>query len=96
MDFEWDEEKRRANLAKHGVDFALAAKIFREDHVEGQDLRGSRGEIRFLAVGQADRQAYVVAFTWRGETRRIISAWKIGEKEQEKISGATHGPISTR
>ena len=28
MSFEWDEEKRDANIKKHGVDFIRAAKIF--------------------------------------------------------------------
>lgn len=63
--FEWDEEKLRANLAKHGVDFSQAVRIFREDHVEGEDPRSDK-EIRFLAVGEADGQGYVVAFVWRG------------------------------
>jgi uncharacterized DUF497 family protein len=26
MDFEWDERKRQANIAKHGIDFVGAAK----------------------------------------------------------------------
>jgi uncharacterized DUF497 family protein len=26
--FEWDEEKRRQNLAKHGIDFPRAALVF--------------------------------------------------------------------
>ncbi len=28
MEFEWDEAKRRQNLAKHGVDLLFAALIF--------------------------------------------------------------------
>ena len=28
MEFEWDEDKRRANARKHGIDFADAATIF--------------------------------------------------------------------
>lgn len=27
MEFEWDEAKRRSNLAKHGVDFTDAAQV---------------------------------------------------------------------
>ena len=34
MRFEWDESKRRANLAKHLVDFQDAARIF-----DGPSLR---------------------------------------------------------
>jgi uncharacterized DUF497 family protein len=28
MDFEWDETKQRANVAKHGIDFADAKEVF--------------------------------------------------------------------
>lgn len=28
MEFEWDENKRRSNLSKHGIDFVRAASIF--------------------------------------------------------------------
>ena len=27
MEYEWDEAKRRGNLAKHGIDFATAAEF---------------------------------------------------------------------
>ena len=27
MEFEWDEDKREANLVKHGIDFARAITI---------------------------------------------------------------------
>ncbi|MDR1453486.1 MAG: BrnT family toxin, partial [Candidatus Margulisbacteria bacterium] len=30
MEFEWDEEKNKKNLAKHGVDFADAQYIFND------------------------------------------------------------------
>jgi len=28
MDFEWDEEQRQLNIAKHGVDFLRAQVLF--------------------------------------------------------------------
>ena len=28
MQFEWDEDKRRANISKHGVDFNDAWQVF--------------------------------------------------------------------
>jgi uncharacterized DUF497 family protein len=28
MDFEWDEAKNRANIAKHGIDFDEAVQVF--------------------------------------------------------------------
>jgi hypothetical protein len=29
MDFEWDNQKNNANIAKHGIDFEFAKEIFR-------------------------------------------------------------------
>lgn len=28
MDFEWDNKKNNANIAKHGIDFEFAKEIF--------------------------------------------------------------------
>ncbi len=78
--FEWDEAKRLANIAKHGVDFALVPEIFEGDYVESEDVRDSKGETRWRALGTFEGRYYVVAFTWRGENRRIISAWQVGER----------------
>ncbi len=89
--FEWDASKRRANIAKHGVDFARAVQIFREDYVEGKDPRSTREEIRYLAVGTGRGQGYVVVFTWRGESRRIISAWPVGKKGKRRYQALLVG-----
>ena len=48
MNFEWDEDKNRANYAKHGVSFEIACKIFDDPLaaylfdriVEGEERRG--------------------------------------------------------
>jgi uncharacterized protein (DUF4415 family) len=37
--FEWDEDKRARNLAKHGVDFRRAVQIFGGQVIEGPDRR---------------------------------------------------------
>jgi len=31
MLFQWDEDKSRANLLKHGIDFRTAAKVFDDE-----------------------------------------------------------------
>jgi Ribonuclease toxin, BrnT, of type II toxin-antitoxin system len=33
MQFEWDANKQRANIAKHGIDFATAALVFADPHL---------------------------------------------------------------
>src|SRR3954454_15947183 len=79
--FEWDEEKREQNLAKHGIDFRRAAQIFRGRIVEEVDARRDYGERRVTCYGEIEGRVYVVIYTWRGLNRRLISARKANERE---------------
>ena len=48
MEFEWDETKRRANLAKHRIDFVDAKEIWQGDVLEiesSQDHLASRATL---------------------------------------------------
>ncbi len=85
MKFEWDENKRLENIEKRGVDFRLAAGIFENAMLlEAEDGRTDYGEVRYRAMGMVDDECYVVAYTWREEYRRIISAWKVGENGKRR------------
>ena len=45
MQFQWDADKNRVNLAKHGIDFATAALVFADPHlVLRQDSTHDEGE----------------------------------------------------
>ena len=95
--FEWDEAKRRRNLDDHGVDFRLAALIFRDTVIEAEDRRGGYGEPRYRALGHVGGEYFVVAYTWRGDNRRLISAWKVGPDGRKRYQALlrrgtrTHG-----
>ncbi len=91
MNFEWDEAKRAANIQIHGVDFVRAARIFSNPILERLDDREDYGEDRWIAIGLADDTYLVVVYTWRGENRRIISAWKAGRYEQEEYNNRVFG-----
>ena len=80
--FEWDETKRRRNLAKHGVDFRRAVQIFEGGVLEIVDDRRDYGESRIRCLGEIGGRVYSVVYTWRGVNRRIISAWKANVREQ--------------
>jgi uncharacterized DUF497 family protein len=74
--FEWDPDKARSNLRKHGIDFEFASRVFDDPlHLSIQD-RHEKGEERWFTVGQVDGVA--VAHTVReGDDEtviRIISA----------------------
>ncbi len=74
MAFEWDARKNAANLAKHGVDFADASRIFEGPVLKRPDDREDYGETRIAAVGVIEGSELFVVYTVRGENRRIISA----------------------
>jgi uncharacterized protein len=85
VEFEWDEEKARSNLKKHGIAFSLATRIFADDARferldEGQDY----GEERWLTVGLIAGVEIAVVFTSRGDVARLISARKAERDEREE------------
>jgi uncharacterized DUF497 family protein len=74
--FEWDLDKTRANVRKHGVTFEEAATVFADPlSVTIPDPDHSVGEARFLDLGLSrEGRLLVVAYTERGDRIRIISA----------------------
>ncbi len=76
-------EKRSANLAKYGVDFARARLKFDGVTLEYPDQRRAYGESRIGAFGSVDNDVFFVVYTWRGKSRRLISARRAGSHERE-------------
>jgi uncharacterized DUF497 family protein len=87
--FEWDDAKARSNLAKHGVPFAYATRVFLDPHmVELDASREGDGEVRRKAVGLIEGRLYAVVHTDRGGICRLISARRTNATEQK-----AYGPI---
>ena len=83
MDYEWDERKAAQNIAKHGVPFAYAARVFLDPaRLDREDDRRDYKEKRRLTIGRIEGRLFVVAYTMRGKTIRLISARKANEREQ--------------
>jgi uncharacterized DUF497 family protein len=91
LDFEWDEAKRLRNLALHGVDFEDAALIFASPILEAEDRRETYGERRFRALGEVGGEFFLVAYTWRGTARRIISAWRVDDDGRRRYAAILAG-----
>ena len=73
MNFEWDEQKNRENIRKHGLDLSDAWKIFQGPLVIDLDLRTDYGEDRWIVIGLLGSRTVVVTFTLRNaQTIRII------------------------
>lgn len=81
MIFEWDEAKRRANLAKHGVDFDLAHALEWGSAEIRADLRRDYGEERFRALGHIQDRVFVLVYTHRDDAIRVISLRAANLKE---------------
>ena len=79
--FTWDEDKRRANLDKHGIDFADAEKILDGYTVTAEDLRETYSEQRFLTLGVLHGEVVSVAHTPREDDDHIISIRKATKYE---------------
>ena len=83
MEFEWDEDKRRINLRKHGLDFADAHRAFTEDAFIIVDDREDYGEGRYILLGLLYERIVVIVFTVRDDVIRIISMRKANKREQK-------------
>jgi uncharacterized DUF497 family protein len=87
MDYQWDDNKAKSNLSKHGVDFADAVTVFSDDFaltIEDDDP----DEERFVTIGiDALGRMLLVVYTLRGETIRIISARRATNHERKQYEG---------
>jgi uncharacterized DUF497 family protein len=85
MDFEWDPEKARENLGKHGVSFLEASEVFDDDHSSTvPDPDHSMNEDRHLIFGMSKGRKYlVVSYTERGDRIRPISARSMTPRERK-------------
>ena len=86
--FEWDEEKAKENLEKHGIDFADAATVFDDTMALTMPDPTSEEEDRFVTLGMdALGRLLVVAYTWRDDRIRPISARKATRRERRQYEG---------
>lgn len=83
--FEWDEDKNRENIKKHGVSFQEAQTIFLDENaIRFFDPDHSRDEDRFIMLGMSFKlRVLVVCHCHRKNDTviRIISARKADKHE---------------
>jgi len=85
VDFEWDREKARRNLLKHGVSFTDAATVFRDPlGITIFDPGHSHDEDRYITIGMSARsRLLMVAHTDREGRIRVITARGLTRAERE-------------
>jgi uncharacterized protein len=89
--FEWDDEKARANLVKHRIDFHDAVLVFDDPGVcDDPDDTMDYDEERFKAVGMVEGVVIAVVYCLRGRRIRLISARK--PTLHERVNYARQNP----
>ena len=85
MEFEWNEEKAEANLAKHGVSFDEAKTAFDDPlYVDFYDPDHSLDEHRYIIIGESHQgRLLIVSYTERDDVIRLISAREVTRSERE-------------
>ena len=86
--FDWDENKNRINLEKHGITFEEASTVFFDDRaILFDDPEHSIDEDRFLLLGMSETaKVCIVCHCYRESDTviRIISARQATRKEEQK------------
>ena len=90
LTFEWDENKARSNLSKHGVSFAEASTVFGDPQsLTIPDPEHSLTEERWITLGKSHAgKLRVVVHTERGNNIRIISARPANRQERQTYEEA--------
>ena len=94
MIFEWDDHKEQINIAKHGIDFKTAARVFQDEfRIEIFDELHSDIEERYITIGRIGGVEIIVmvVFTERKQAIRLISARKATVQERKMYHDCSSG-----
>jgi len=84
-EFEWDDAKAGSNLAKHGVAFEAARRVFDDAFALGRlEFDGRAYEARHVVTGIVGSLVLTVVYTERSERVRIISARRATNHERRE------------
>ena len=81
--YEWDSEKARQNVGKHGVAFDFARDLDWSKSVAVEDTRFDYKEKRFILYAPIGSRLHVLVFTPRADRIRVISLRKANSREIE-------------
>lgn len=73
LSFEYDENKSKQNLAKHGIDFDVAQSLWDDPSMLEIPSKKATNEIRFLVIGAINQRHWSAIVTYCGNNIRIIS-----------------------
>ncbi len=90
MGFEWDADKDRSNLLKHGIDFEEAKNLWL-DESRIQIRAPYPVEDRGILISKYKGKFWTAIFTTRGQATRIISVRRARAKEVKLYEKETAG-----
>jgi uncharacterized protein len=82
VEFEFDENKSRANREKHGIDFSQARSLWLDPNRLEVTAR-SESESRFALIARCENRLWTAIFTLREERICIISVRKSRHEEEQ-------------
>ena len=86
---EWDENKRRANLEKHAIDFLDAAEVFSDPRRLTFASQHPPDEHRHITLGILRGRIVAVVWTARGDKLRVISMRRARHNESKRYEEAS-------
>lgn len=90
MEFEYDPHKSDINLAKHGIDFEDAQRLWDGPVLEVPTYAGT-DEQRTLNIGMIDGRHWSAITTDRNGRTRIISVRRSRDNEERAYDAAVEG-----
>jgi uncharacterized protein len=83
IEFEWDENKARSNIEKHGVTFEEATEIFFDPFYQIGDATANNEQRDFMLGYSLAQRLLLVVYVERGRRTRIISARPANRNERK-------------
>lgn len=84
----WDEDKRLANIAKHGLDFAEAGEVIDSRfRLDVSVMRGSEARVLSISYALCVLAVLTVVYAERDGAARIISFRYASDNEREVYDG---------
>jgi uncharacterized protein len=87
IEFEFDQDKSRSNLEKHGIDFHAAQDLWNDSDLVEIPAK-TIDEPRSIVIAMLDGKHWSGVITYRGSTIRIISVRRSRKSEVELYESA--------
>jgi hypothetical protein len=88
VEFEWDQQKARTNLAKHGISFEEAAEVFFDPFYQMGDAKVDDEDRQFILGYSLSQRLLLAVYLERANRPRIISARQAARTERKLYEDA--------